>query len=209
MKPNNPVLRVALTGGIACGKSEVGRELAGLGVRVVEADELAHGEMRRGSPVHEAVLRHFGASMAGPDGEIDRRKLGRHVFADAAEREALNALVHPAVLRKMDQELERARREGCHAVAIIPLLFEIGAERGWDAVICVAADPRVALKRLCERGLSEEEALSRMAAQWPLKEKIKRSDWLIENNGSRRELADITRRIWNEILMQKEKEHHG
>jgi dephospho-CoA kinase len=196
---------VALTGGIGCGKSESGRILAGLGAAVSEADEVARALLEPGQEVFEQVRRRFGSAMLDPGGRIDRGRLAALVFADGAARKALNELTHPPVMRAWAQV---ARAEGRMAVAVVPLLFEAGAHEGWSAVVCVAADEAVALARLRARGLDEEQARRRMAAQWPLARKIERSDYVIWNNGGRERLERETARIYREI-MKKERGQHA
>ena len=196
--------RVAVTGGIACGKTAVARILGRLGAAVWEADAAAHRLLRRGTPVYARVVRRFGPGILRADGEIDRRQLGRRVFAAARERRALNALVHPAVIRALRAWLAEQRRRGRPAVAVVPLLFEAGLGRGWDAVICVATGRAEALRRLRQRGLSACAARQRLEAQWPLARKIRRADVVLWNKGTRRALAANTRRLWA-ALMKKEK----
>ncbi|MCX6997860.1 MAG: dephospho-CoA kinase [Kiritimatiellaeota bacterium] len=197
-------LRVAVTGGLACGKTEVARMLGRLGAAVWEADAAAHRLLRRGTTVYGRVVRRFGPGILRADGEIDRGQLGRRVFAAARERRALNALVHPGVIRALRAWLAEQRRRGRPAVAVVPLLFEAGLGRGWDAVVCVATDGAAALRRLRQRGLSARAARQRLQAQWPLARKIRRADVVLWNKGTRRDLAVKTRTLWS-ALMKKEK----
>jgi len=170
---------LALTGGIACGKSEAGRILAKEGFSVLDTDILAHEVMTAGSPVFEKVLERFGTSIVGTDGEIDRAELGKIVFGDPPAREAINRLVHPAVIEAAEK-WEKSRVGD--AAVLIPLLFEAGWTTGWDAIICISADEQCVFQRLEKRGLSEEDARKRIAAQMPLREKEKRSDFILKNN---------------------------
>ena len=197
-------LRVAVTGGLACGKTEVARVLRRLGAVVWDADAAVHRLLRRGTPVHGRIVRRFGPGILRADGAINRRKLGDRVFATACERRVLNALVHPAVLRALRAWLAAQRRRGRPAAAVVPLLYEVGLDRGWDAVICVAADRSVALRRLRQRGLSLRAAQQRLRAQWPLARKVRRADVVLWNNGTRRALAASARMAWA-ALMKKEK----
>lgn len=180
-------ITLAVTGGIACGKSETGRILAQQGFAVLDTDVLAHQLMKAGTPVFQQVTDRFGRQVVGTDGEIDRAALGRIVFDDPAARETLDRMVHPAVMEAAEQwEQEQAG----DAAVLVPLLFEAGWDDGWDAVICVSADEKAVFQRLEKRGLSRAEAARRIAAQMPLKEKEKRADFIIENNGSPEALRD-------------------
>lgn len=194
-----PGMRVALTGGIACGKTEAAAILARLGAAVWEADTAAHRLMRRGTPVYDAVARRFGPSILAADGEIDRHALGARVFDNDDERAALNSLVHPAVIAEM-QAWRAAVARNRTAVAVVPLLYEAGLERdGWDAVLCVAADGETVRRRLAERGLAAGEIERRLAAQWPLAEKIRRADAVFWNNGTKEDLEREIKNIWSTI----------
>jgi dephospho-CoA kinase len=172
---------MALTGGIACGKSRVAALMSARGIAVCEADQLAHRVMVSGAGVYESVVRRFGHDVVGPDGMIDRAALGARVFGSEADRIALNALVHPAVEAAWTAWL---RRQTVASALVAPLLFEAGYDRGWDAVICVCASLPVRMVRLRERGLSVEQAEARIGAQWPEEEKAARSDYVLWNDGS-------------------------
>lgn len=177
---------LGVTGGIACGKSEVGRIFAEEGFEVLDTDGLAHEVMKAGTPVFERVLEQFGKSILGAEGEIDRTKLGSLVFADPAARETLNGLVHPAVMEAAAQWMMERNSD---IVMLVPLLFEAGWIDGWDAVLCVSADEENVFHRLEKRGLSEDEARKRIAAQMPLAEKEAKADFILKNN----ETLDVLR----------------
>ena len=195
---------VALTGGIACGKSTVAVFWRDRGAAVCDADEVAHELMAPGGECIAAVAAAFGADVLGPDGGVDRAGLGRRVFEDPAARRRLEAIVHPAVIRRMREWAEAIRREGRLGVAVIPLLFEAGLEKDWDAVVCVASDEPTILERLASRGLTPSEAQARIASQWPVREKCARADHVIENNGSLAELETKSRAAWNHLMEQGE-----
>ena len=200
---------IGLTGGIACGKSEVGRILEGLGVPVIDTDHLAHETMKPGTAIHRRIKAAFGPGVIQATGEIDRARLGRIVFSDRRALNALNAIVHPAVIRLWKKRAREVLKSKPRVVVIVPLLFETGQDRSWDAaVICVAASRSAVLKRLKKRKLSRTEALRRIHAQWPLSRKISKSDYVIRNNGTIRELEKTTQRIWKNLL-EKESKYHG
>jgi dephospho-CoA kinase len=201
-------LRIGLTGGIASGKSEVGRILEKEGAAVLDTDEVAHDLVRSGTPVFREVVEWFGQDIVGADGEIDRAVLGAKVFADPRARRALEAIVHPHVIRVLRGWLEDVTATGRDAVALVPLLFEVEVEGPWDAVICVVAPEEAVLERLRRRGLSAEDARRRMSAQMPAQEKARRSDYVVSNEGSLDSLAGRTRELWKNIL-EKERNHHG
>lgn len=200
-------LRIGITGGVACGKSAVGRLLEAAGWDVLDADDVAHRCMRPGGPVFRNVVKRFGRDILADDGMIDRGKLGRRVFADESERRALNRLVHPVVLAECRQWRDARAAEGADAAVMLPLLFETGETDGWDAIVCVAANEEKAIERMARRGLNRDAARARWRAQMPLDEKIQRSDIVIENNGT---LDELKERVWNALRKfcnHGEKEH--
>ncbi len=193
-----------MTGGIACGKSTVADFWRQWGAEVLDADHVAHALIAPGGECAEAVAREFGARVRAAQGGIDRTALGAVVFADADARERLNRLLHPAVIRRMRAWAADVRREGRIGLAVVPLLFEVGLEKEWDAVVCVAADEKTMLERLAARDLSLAEAKERIASQWPVREKKTRADRVIENNGSLAELENACRAVWNDLVEQGE-----
>jgi len=191
------MLKVALTGGIATGKSYVLDQFRRRGVPCLDADELAHGVTAAGTEATAAIVERFGAEMLAADGSIDRRKLGPIVFADPSARRDLEAIVHPAVYRAIQAGLRGFELVGDGAVAVVdvPLLFETGAEEKFDRVIVVACSPETQVARLRERGLGEEAARQRLAAQWPSEKKVARADFVVNTDGT----FDDTNRQIDEI----------
>lgn len=193
------MVKIAVTGGIACGKSSVGAVLREMEIAVCEADELAHALMSPGKPVFEAVVRAFGRVILGPDGSIDRQILGAKVFSDAEERARLDAIVHPRVKEAWCAWLGEKAHFAAAAV-IIPLLYEVEEADNWDVVVCVTSSRPVQAKRLRARGFSEAEVERRIGAQLPVAVKAARADYVVVNNGTRDVLLKQTERVLERIL---------
>ncbi len=173
------MLRAALTGGIATGKSYCLARFAALGVPVIDADTLAREAVAPGSPGLAAVVRRFGPVLLD-DGALDRAALARTIFRDRAARADLEAIVHPEVYRRVRHWFVRLPLATPVALADIPLVFETGHNHDFDAVIVVACEPAEQVRRVTARdGLSEREARARLAAQWPIEEKVKRATHVI------------------------------
>jgi dephospho-CoA kinase len=170
-------LHIGLTGGIACGKSTLAEGLRARGWWVIDTDAIAHRLMEPGQPNWKNVVDAFGPSILQRDQSIDRKVLGRLVFADPQLRAKLNEITHPVIRSVWQGELEeRARTHPTQSLAVmIPLLYECALEQVFSAVWCVGASRRVQLKRLTARGLSETEANQRLASQAPVAEKMARS----------------------------------
>ena len=174
------MLRVALTGGIATGKSYCLRHFAELGVPVVDSDRLARDAVTPGSPGLRAVVDRFGPEVLAADGALDRPALGRIVFGDPRARAALEAIIHPEVYRHIREWFANLPSGPRLAMADIPLVFETGHNHDFDAVVVAACDPEEQARRVVARdGLTEREARARLAAQWPIEEKVKRADHVI------------------------------
>ena len=179
------MVRAALTGGIATGKTYVRLRLEGLGVPTVDADVLARAAVEPGTPGAAALRARFGAAMVRPDGSVDRAALGRVVFADPAARRDLEAIVHPVVYAAIRDWFAALAPDVPIAVADIPLLYETGREADFDEVLVVACPAPEQVRRLAARdGLSEPEALARLAAQWPIEKKVRRADAVIWTTGT-------------------------
>jgi dephospho-CoA kinase len=187
-------MRVALTGGIATGKSHVRACFESLGIPTVDADMLARDAVAPGSAELAAVVRRFGTDVCDADGMLNRKKVGAIVFDDPQARRDLEQIIHPYVREMTERWFASLDPERvAFAVADIPLLFEGQREGDFDAVIVTACEPATQLNRLMARdGLSEAEARQRIAAQWPLQEKAARADYVIRTDGS---LDDTNRQV--------------
>ena len=196
---------IGLTGGIGCGKSEAGRLFAEAGAEICDADDLARRVVEPGEPAYEAIVRRFGQEILTAEGRIDRKRLADLVFADASARRDLEAAIHPRVRSAMGAWRESVVLRGRDAVGIIPLLYEVGADADWDVVVCVRAPPGQVRERLRARGWTDAQMDARLAAQWPLDEKVKRADYVLDNGGTREQLAEAVRRVYATIR-DREKE---
>ena len=180
------VRRVALTGGIATGKSHVRARFEALGVPTIDSDVLAREAVAPGTSGLAAVVDRFDRDVLHSDGTLDREKLAKIVFADPDARRALEAIVHPEIRRATDEwfaSLDADRHP--YAIADIPLLYEVGRDRDFDVVIVVACGPDTQLRRLMERdNVSEEEARQRLSAQLPIDQKLRNADYVIWTDGA-------------------------
>ncbi len=188
-------MRIGLTGGVASGKSSVSAVLRELGAVVIDADQLAREVVAKGTPGLERVVAAFGADVLGPDGEMDRAKVGAIVFADEAQRRVLESIVHPLVFERI-VELEAAASgvDGADLVVHdIPLLAESGRADTFDAVIVVDAPTEVQVERMVrDRGWTREEAEARIAAQAGREERRSIATYVIDNTGT---LDDLRQRV--------------
>jgi dephospho-CoA kinase len=190
------LLRAGLTGGIGSGKSEVSRRLAAHGAVIIDADVAARAVVAPGTPGLARIVEAFGADAVGPDGGLDRDRLGAIVFRDPASRARLNAIVHPLVGEWM-RAAERAAADAAHRDLIIvhdvPLLAENRRADDFDLVIVVDVPPELQLERLVsQRGMTRDQARARMAAQAGRPQRLAVADLVIDNSGS---LADLDRRV--------------
>ncbi len=208
------MLRVALTGGIASGKSYVLGRIFARGIPTIDADSLVHEALSAGSPAVTLVAARFGGGVVAADGSVDRKTLGGIVFAAANARAALEAILHPEVFRRIDEWFaalpgnrpghgpadESAPPMPRFAVADIPLLFEAHHEGMFDRIIVTKCSPAEQLRRLKERnGLSEEEARRRMDAQWPIDEKARLAHYVIDTSGPFEETDKQIDRVLQEL----------
>lgn len=198
---------LGLTGGIATGKSTVTAMLRERGIPVIDADQIAREVVEPRKPAYEAIVRHFGRDILLEDGQLDRKKLGEVVFSDEAERQKLNAIVHPEVRRVMRQEAEAAEANGAQIVFMdIPLLYESKLQYLVEKIVVVYAPSDMQLARMMERDeLDEEQAKKRLRAQFPIDQKKLEADFLIDNSQSREE----TQRQVEELLTVIRSEHRS
>jgi dephospho-CoA kinase len=198
------MLRLGLTGGIASGKSAVAAMLREMGFAVLDADSLAHTLIEPGQPAYDEVIREFGPAIVDANGRVDRAKLATVVFSDRAKLDRLNAIVHPrvkaAILRQFDEWARNGTRDAVFVEAA--LLVEAGYQKNLDGLVVAWSRPEQQLERLRARGLSEEEARRRIAAQLPVAEKLKCATENIDCTGS---LEDTRRQV--EVLAAKIRRH--
>ena len=193
---------IGLTGGIASGKSRVADVLRALGVPVIDADQLAREVVARGSDGLAAVVALFGAEVLDGEGNLDRERLGQRVFADAEARKQLQAVTHPRIGQLSAQRIAEARTGSApYVVYEAPLLVEVGAHKGLDALIVVAAAEGAQVERAAARdGLAPDEVRQRIAAQLPLARKVEVADYVIANDGTLQQLEQATRDVHAQIL---------
>lgn len=194
--------RIALTGGIATGKSYVRAQFEKLGVPTIDSDVLARQAVAPATSGLAAVVGRFGRDVLDSSGELDRPKLAGIVFADPGARRDLEAIIHPAVRQASEawfQALDPARHR--FAIADIPLLYEVNREKDFEAVIVTACEPGTQIQRVIERdGIAEAEARLRLAAQLPIEEKVRRADYVIRTD---RAFADTDRQVtdvWQQLV---------
>jgi dephospho-CoA kinase len=177
--------RVALTGGIATGKSHVRAEFERLGVPTIDADTLARAAVAPGTAGLSAVTARFGPDVLDATGALDRKRLAAIVFQDPGARQDLERIIHPAVRLEIDVWFTALAPSHRFAIADIPLLYETGRDRNFDAVIVTTCDPSAQLRRVMTRdGVSEAEALQRIAAQMPDEDKVRRATYVIHTDGT-------------------------
>ncbi|MGR8011178.1 dephospho-CoA kinase [Streptomyces hypolithicus] len=193
------MLKVGLTGGIGAGKSEVSLLLVSYGAVLIDADRIAREVVEPGTPGLAAVVEAFGQDILGADGTLDRPKLGSVVFADPDRLAALNAIVHPLVGTR-SAELERGASEDAVVIHDVPLLTENGLAPLYDLVVVVDASPDTQLKRLVRlRGMTEDEARSRMSAQASREQRLAIADLVIDNDGPLAALEPQVREVWADL----------
>jgi len=180
------MLRLGLTGGIASGKSAVAAMLRELGFSVLDADALAHKLIEPGQPAYEEVLREFGLGIIDGQGHVDRAQLGALVFADRAKLNRLNAIVHPRVAEAVARQFDEWRRAGGRDAAFVEaaLIVEAGLHKQLDGLVVTWCRPEQQLERMAARGMSEEEARRRIAAQMPPEEKLRHATDKIDCSGT-------------------------
>jgi len=193
--------RVALTGGIATGKSHVRARFEQLGVPTIDADTLARDVVAAGTPGFEAVVARFGPGILDESGAIDRRKLASIVFSDPGARRDLERIIHPSVRAAIDSWFESLGDIASRfAVADIPLLYETGRERDFETVVVTACDPRTQISRIVQRdSITDADARARVAAQLPIDEKVRRADYVITTDGSYEETNRQVREVFEAL----------
>lgn len=193
------MIRIGLTGGIGMGKSTAATLLAEKGIPVVDTDVIARDVVAPSQPALSEIRAAFGPEVLSPDGTLRREALASIVFADDAKRRQLEGILHPRIREGWLAFLGQCQKEDRPAaVVVIPLLFETGAEREFDRVVCTACAPATQMKRLSARGWTEEQSRQRLASQWPTQKKIDHSHSIIWTEVSR----DVHGEQWDRVLKQ-------
>jgi dephospho-CoA kinase len=201
------MLTVGLTGGIGAGKSEVSRLLVKCGAVLIDADRIAREVVEPGTPGLAAVVDAFGADILAPDGSLDRPRLGSVVFADPAKLALLNSIVHPLVGAR-SRELEAAAPEDAVVVHDVPLLTENALGPLYDVVVVVDVSPETQLDRLVRlRGMTQEDARARMAAQATRDQRREIADILIDNDVPLAELQRRVKDVWADLTHRAHAPH--
>jgi dephospho-CoA kinase len=208
--PPRKFLLVGLTGGIATGKSTVAETLRSLGAEVIDADQLARDVVAPGEPALAEIVREFG-EVRNPDGTLDRKKLGAIVFGDAARRQQLEAITHPAIRDRFLARLAELEARGFTGVVFFdaPVMIESGNYRSMDRLVVVFTDESTQRNRLMARdGMAAAEATARMATQMPVVDKAKLADYVIDNTGDRASTAARTREVFEALLAELRAREH-
>jgi dephospho-CoA kinase len=208
----NSVLRVALTGGIASGKSVVAGLLEQKGFTIHSADAAAHELMSPGRPAWKKIVARFGRDILREDRTIDRARLGPAVFSDPAARRFLDRLLHPLVLAERERILRRLEREGRVRIFVseAALTVEAGYARHFDRVIVVHCSKAEQVRRLRERdGIGRAAALRKIGSQMPRKEKLRHADYAIDTTGSLAETVEQTERVCAQLVRDAEIKQRG
>jgi dephospho-CoA kinase len=206
------LLKLGLTGGIASGKSAVGKMFVKLGAQLIQSDAVAHAMMQPGQAVYNEVIRHFGREVLDPDGTINRPRLAEVAFSKPggppARVKELNEIVHPAVIAHENEWMEAIRQRDPNAIAIVEaaLILEANAAGRFDRLIVVTCHPEQRVQRFARRlGISEEaaraEVTRRMAAQIPDEEKIKTADFVIDNSGPLQATEQQVQKVFAALLL--------
>jgi dephospho-CoA kinase len=196
------MLKVGLTGGLACGKTFVGEALAALGCHVLQADQLGHQVLLPGGEAYAPVVREFGPGILAENGDIDRRALAEQVFSSSERLALLNSLVHPPVLRQEDAWLDRVAACDPRGIAVIEaaILIEIGVHRRFDKLIVVVCEEEQQIERSMKRdGVERERVRTRLSRQMPLSEKRKFADFIVDTSGTKEETLRQARAVYDSL----------
>jgi len=200
------MLRVGLTGGLASGKSFVGRALADMGCLLIQADQLGHQVLEPGGEAYDSVVKEFGPEIVRADGTIDRPKLAALVFHDSQRLAALNALVHPPVWARESRLMDDHAVAHPHGIAVVEaaILVETGSYRNYAKLIVAVCSEEQQIERAMSRdGMTREQVLDRLSRQMPLAEKINYADYVIDTSGAKESTLAQTRDVYQALLAMK------
>ncbi len=197
------MLVVGLTGGLASGKSVASKTLRDLGLPIIDADLIAREMVKPNEAGYRDIVDHFGKGILNPDRTINRRRLAKIIFSDPEERERLNSLLHPRIVKEIKRRIENFKEKGEGMVIVdAALLIAAGQLPLVDKLIVVIVSERLQIKRLAQRDhLTEKEARKRIATQMPLSEKMKLADYVINNSGSVKKTIKRTKEVYDQLCL--------
>jgi dephospho-CoA kinase len=196
------MLKVGLTGGMACGKSFVGAALARLGCHIIEADDVGHDVMEPGGEAYNAVVAAFGADILNEERHIDRSRLADLVFADRRQLERLNAIVHPAVRERAARQFAEFAERDPHGITVyvVAILIESGAHKEVDKIVVVSCGREKQMERAMHRpGASETSVRARLERQMPLEKKLEFADYIIDTSGDKEDTLRQTEMVYQDL----------
>jgi len=191
---------IGVTGSFGTAKSYTVSIFRTLGCRVIDADKIGHGSLKKGTLTYKKIVKTFGRDVVKPDGSIDRRSLGKIIFNNDRKRSQLNSILHPVIVKKIRSEISCMK--GTRPVVLdAALLFEAGCEKLVDKIVVVRSSRKTQIGRVIKKfGFSKDDALRRIKSQMPLNEKIRRADFVISNDGPRsstkRQVREVWRKLW-------------
>ncbi|HXA49093.1 MAG TPA: dephospho-CoA kinase [Candidatus Acidoferrum sp.] len=200
------MLKVGLTGGLACGKSFVGEALKQMGCLLIQADELGHQALARNGAAYKAVVAEFGPGILGANGEIDRKALATEVFSNPERLATLNALVHPAVVKREEELIAGFARRDSEGIAVVEaaILIETGSYHRFDRMILVTCKAEQQVERAMRReGAVETDVRARLNSQMPLEEKRKYADFVIDTSGNKEDTLRQTRAVYDALRREQ------
>ena len=202
--PDKKTTIIGLTGGIATGKSTVAGLFRRMGIPVICTDTIAHDLTKKGSPLLKEILNKFGSSIFNGDKTLNRPALAKIVFSSPREQKLLEKILHPRIKNEVLREIEKLKTKNHKLITIdVPLLFEAGWDKLCDRTVCVTAPQKLQIQRLKKyRKMPRRDALARIKAQMPLKEKAKQADCVIENNATLKNLRDQITRLIKKLRAQ-------
>lgn len=201
MKKRRPLV-IAVTGGMGTGQSSVCQFLHYLGAKAINADKIAKREIENNAAVQKELKKTFGAKIFYPNGKLNRKLLARLAFADEAKTVRLNKIVHPQMVSRIIEIIESARDSGRYSMIVVDaaLIFELSLENMFDAVVVVTSKMQNRLERIKLRDkLSDKEISDRMSKQIPIEDKMQWADYLIENNGTLKQLEENTKKLFHQL----------